>query len=94
MTEHEKNEVELKQERDFYEANKAEYLRLYKGKFVLIRDKELHGSFDSFDAAYNAGVDKFGNAPMLIRRVEEQDPTENIPAYYLGLLHGPLLSGT
>ncbi len=80
--------VDLKVEREFYETNRAEYLRLYQGKFVLIRGQHMHGSFDTFEAAYTAGLDLFGNVPMFIRRVEASDPPINLPSLFLGLLGG------
>ncbi|HWO56413.1 MAG TPA: hypothetical protein VNN55_02480 [bacterium] len=94
MTDHDKTGVDLTEERDFYEANKAEYLRLYNGKYVLIRNKTLHGTFDSFDAAYNQGIDLFGNVPMYIRKVDENDSPAMLPALFLGLLGGHVSTGS
>ncbi|MBI5867243.1 MAG: hypothetical protein HZB43_02965 [candidate division Zixibacteria bacterium] len=88
MTSPEELTADLKVEREYYETNRAEYLKLYQGKFVLIRGQQMHGSFDTFEAAYTAGLDLFGNVPMFIRRVEESDPPVNLPSLFLGLLGG------
>jgi hypothetical protein len=39
------------------------------GRWVLIHDEQLIGDYDSFDAAANDAVSKFGRGPYLIRQV-------------------------
>ena len=77
---------ELKAERDFFEAHRAELLKEHKGKFVLIKDSQLVDTFDTAENAYVAGVQKFGNVPFLIKQVLEKDPVAHIPVLTLGLL--------
>lgn len=79
---------ELRPELDFFQAQKEELLRHFEHKFVLIRGRELHGSFDSFAAAYERGLELFGNVPMLIKRVERDEPPLSFPALTLGILRG------
>ncbi|TMB39110.1 MAG: hypothetical protein E6J55_23540 [Deltaproteobacteria bacterium] len=76
----------LKQEREFFDAHRAELLKDHKGKFVLIKDSQLVGTFDTAENAYVAGVQKFGNVPFLIKQVLETDPVAHIPVLTLGLL--------
>lgn len=52
-----------------YEAKRVELERHYKGKFVIFHDGEFIGAFDSFDAAADEAVRRFGRGPYLIRQV-------------------------
>lgn len=77
---------ELKTELEFFEAQKGELLLHFEHKFVLVKNQALHGSFDSFKAAYERGLDLFGNVPMLIKRVERDETPLAFPALALGVL--------
>lgn len=74
MTEHKDRNNVLRTELEFYEQNRAEFVKLYLHKYVLIKKQAFHGSFDSFQAACDAGLTKFGNVPMFIRQVATHDP--------------------
>lgn len=78
----------LQQEIAAYESRRAELLRHHAGKFVLIKGDELVGAYDTQEAAYGAGVERFGNQPMLIRQVLPEDQVEFLPA----LMHGVLVA--
>lgn len=39
------------------------------GKWVIIRDEELAGSYDEFQTAASTAVERFGRGPYLLRRV-------------------------
>jgi len=56
-----------------------------EGKFVLVKNRELSGSYDSDVSAYSEGLKKFGNVPLLIVQVSKDEPTAYIPALMLGL---------
>ncbi len=77
----------LEQELAFYETIKEDLLRHHDGKFVLIVGNEQLGVFDNPDDAYNRGIELKGNVPMLIKRVERNEPVEVIPAMVLGLIN-------
>lgn len=77
----------LEKELKFYQAHKEEFLKHYKGKFVLIKDNELVGVFDNDETAFNTGVDKFGVASFLIKQVLKDEEIQKIPALTLGLIH-------
>jgi hypothetical protein len=52
-----------------YEKIRNDLEANFMGKWVLIHDGELIGTFESFDAAANDAVVKFGRGPYLIRQV-------------------------
>ena len=76
----------LQEERAFFDANRDKLLKDHLGKFALIKGSELIGTFDTDDNAYTEGVERFGNASFLVRKIEERDPTAQFPALVFGLL--------
>lgn len=76
----------LSEELSFFEEKRAEWLQLYPGQFVLVKGRELVGTFTTFQEAYAEGVKRFGNVPMLIRQVLPNDPVEQAPALMHGLI--------
>jgi hypothetical protein len=52
-----------------YETMRADLEAHSMGKWVLIRDRQLVGTFESFDSAAIDAVAKFGRGPYLIRQV-------------------------
>jgi hypothetical protein len=80
-------EKTLQAELHFYEKNKQEYLKLYKGQFVLIKDETLLGAFTTDAEAYKAGLEQFGNQPFLIKQVLEDDTKVSYPALTVGVLN-------
>ena len=77
----------LEKEIAFYEKNLENWLSLYQGKFVLVKDEELVGVYDSNEQALTAGASLFGLASYLIRRVEKSKEDIKLPALTLGLLY-------
>ena len=73
--------AELDREIATYDKRKAELERHHKGKWALIRGEELEGVFDTFENAANAGVERFGAGPFLIRKVGA--PAMTLPASIL-----------
>jgi len=91
MGEKMKNEKKiLKKVINFFQKKKEEWLKLYEGKFVVIKDEELLGAYDTEGEAYKNGLDKYGNIPFLIKKVQPEEPAEEIPAYMLGVIGGSL----
>lgn len=78
----------LERELRVYEARRAEFLQHHAGKFVLIKGEEFVGAYDTQEAAYSAGVQRFGNEPMFIRLVAHEDRVEFLPALMHGVLVG------
>jgi hypothetical protein len=82
--------ISLKEELEFFESMRAEWVGSYRDRFVLIKGKDLVGVFDTFGDAYRIGVEKFGNHPFLIKRVTEEEQIEKFPALTLGIVHANL----
>jgi hypothetical protein len=61
-----------------FEAMKEELLTHHDGKFVVIKDGQLVGAYDTFSNAAKSAVKAFGRGPYLIRQVGS--PTLAIPA--------------
>jgi len=76
----------LETELAYFEENRAELLARYLGKFVLVKGTKLVGTFDSAEAAYDAGVSAFGLESFLIREVELVETVASIPGLYAGVL--------
>jgi hypothetical protein len=78
----------LEKEVAYFAAHKDEWLQSYEGLFVLVKDEELVGAYASEEEAYRSGLERFGNAPFLIKRVTKEDEeTAHFPALVLGLLN-------
>ncbi|MEW6251639.1 MAG: hypothetical protein AB1716_13415 [Planctomycetota bacterium] len=77
----------LDQEIAFYRAHFGEWLRDHAGQYVLIKGSQFsfHGSDEE---AYEAAVDKYGAADVLIKQVLPSDPVDGSLALLYGLLNG------
>ena len=77
----------LVEEIQFYEENKDRFLREHTNRHLLIKGRELIGSFTTRDQAVGEGVRRFGPGPFLVLLSgEESVPTASAPALTLGLL--------
>lgn len=61
-----------------YDEMKAHLERNHMGKFVVVHDAHLIGSWDTLDAAAQEAVRRFGKGPYLIRRAG--DTPQRLPA--------------
>jgi hypothetical protein len=77
----------LQTELEYFQQHKQEYLKLYKGQFVLIKGTEFAGAFTTEAEAYKAGLEKFGNTPFFIKQVLDRDETASYPALAAGVLN-------
>ncbi len=77
----------LQTELEYFQKHKQEYQKLYKGQFVLIKGETFAGAFTTDAEAYQAGLEKFGNEPFLIKQVLDSDDTIFYPALTVGMLH-------
>ena len=82
-----KEQTPLQTELEYFEKNKQEYLKLYKGQFVLIKGNKFAGAFTTDAEAYRAGLEKFGNEPFLIKQVLDEDEIISFPALTAGMLN-------
>ncbi len=78
----------LETEIAFFDKQKPELVEKYLGRFVLIRDSELIGVFNTIQEAIAAGARQFGLSSFLVREVKLEAEAELfIPALSLGLLN-------
>jgi hypothetical protein len=70
--------ADLKEEIAAYDAMRADLEAKSLGRWVLVHDRELIGTYDSFDDAAKEAVHKFGRGPYLIRQVGA--PPISLPA--------------
>jgi hypothetical protein len=80
----------LEKELALYAQIKADLLKNHAGKFVLIKDEDFIGAYDSAENAYGEGVKRFGRGPFLVKKVTEQDEVYRNQALSLGLMHARL----
>lgn len=80
----------LAEERRYFSEIRADLLKTSEGKFALVKGRALLGTFDTRQAAYEYGLGKLGNAPMLIAPVTTEEPIARFPALHLGLVHAHL----
>lgn len=59
----------LERERQVYEAHLEEWRRSHLGKFVLIKDEDVLGFFDSVEAAFNEGTARFRLEPFFVKQI-------------------------
>ena len=77
----------LETEITYFEEHKAEWLKVYKTQFALIKDRELLGTFTTHDEAYQEGINKLGNQPFLIKQVIEEEELVQFPALTVGVIN-------
>jgi hypothetical protein len=70
--------AELKDEIAAYETMRADLEASHLGKFVVVHNRTLVGTYDSFDAAAREAVHRFGRGPYLIRQIGS--PPITLPA--------------
>ena len=80
----------LETEINYFEAHKNEWLEHHENKYALVKGEELVGTFDTMEQAYLIGVERFGNEPFLIRKIQLEQPVEHLPALTLGIIHANL----
>lgn len=68
---------QLQDELETFEKRKGELLANSRGKFVLIKDKETIGVFETETDAVNQGFRKFKNSPFLVKQILDAEPDYN-----------------
>ena len=76
----------LDTEREFFEKHRDDLLREYPGKFVVVKESQVLGGFDTIQDALGAGARQFGMTSFLVRRTDERPEDVSIPALSLGVL--------
>lgn len=80
----------LEKELALFEAKKADLLQAHPGKFALIHGDEFVDAFDTAENAYDAGVQKFGKEPFLVKRISPEPEVYRNQALMLGLMNARL----
>jgi hypothetical protein len=75
----------LEQEFEYFNANRQELLKHHENQFVLIKGNEKIGAYTTEAEAYKAGIEKFGNVPLLIKQVLREEKPVYIPILNLGI---------
>lgn len=75
----------LERENDHYTQIKEYLLKHHEGKVALIYESDLIGVWDTREAAYSVGIERFGNVPFLIKPILKQDRVESIPVLLPGV---------
>ncbi|MBA3828433.1 MAG: hypothetical protein H0X33_05810 [Taibaiella sp.] len=57
----------------FYKVKKKELQELYPGKFLVIKDGEVEGAYDTHAKAYEAGRIKYEVGSFLIQMVASKE---------------------
>jgi len=69
----------LKENFDYVNESLSELLNLYRNKFILVVDKKVIGSYDTYESAAEAGVKTFGiNGDFLVYEIFENEPVNFI----------------
>ncbi|MCX5973336.1 MAG: hypothetical protein NTU59_01425 [Coprothermobacterota bacterium] len=79
--------MELQQELDYFKSIKEDLLKRYEDKFALIKGRELVNTFTTWEEAFNAGIERFGNVPFLIKPIQEEDERIQFPALVVGAIN-------
>ena len=74
----------LQEELETYAAHKDELLSKAKGKFALIKGKEVVDVFDTSQDAIRQGYERFGNVPFLVKEIVEIEVPQNFTSNLLG----------
>jgi hypothetical protein len=69
-----------------FDKHRDDLLRQYPGKFVVIKEQQLLGSYDTIQDALGDGAREFGVVSFLVRRTDEVPEEVSIPALTLGIL--------
>jgi hypothetical protein len=63
----------LEKELAFFDANLIDLLD-NEGKFVVVRDETIDGPYDTYEEALQAGYDRFGLTPFLVKQIHKVEP--------------------
>jgi len=67
----------LEKELATYESHKEELLKTGKGKYALIKDDKVVGTFDTASDAVHQGYESFGLTAFLVKEIVEVDTPQN-----------------
>lgn len=65
--------MQLKKEYEIYKANLQKMFNDHPNEFVLIKGDKIIDYFKSYEDGLKIGLDKFGNVPFLIKKIEKDE---------------------
>lgn len=65
----------LEHEMATYQAHLLELLA-NEGKYAVVRGEEIAGAYDSYDDALQAGYDRYGLVPFLVKKISRVEPIQ------------------
>ena len=69
------NTEKLEKNRAYVKSEFAKLSALYTNKYILVHNQEVVGSFDSYEAAADQGVNNYGiEGDFLIHYITESEP--------------------
>jgi hypothetical protein len=80
--------AELHDEIAAYEAMHADLEAAHLGEWALVHDRQLIGTYGSFDKAAREAVRKFGRGPYLIRQIGSAPISLPASVLYHPIPHG------
>jgi hypothetical protein len=72
----------LTDEINAYEAARSDLESKYLGRWILMHERQLVGTYDCFENAADQAVRRFGRGPYLIRQVGAQSVTLPVSVLY------------
>lgn len=65
--------MKLKKEYETYKANLEKMFSEHPHEFVLIKEDKIIDFFKSYEDALKIGLEKFGNVPFLVKKIEKEE---------------------
>lgn len=79
----------ISKDRKWFNDNLASLLTEHRGKWAVVFECSLVGTFDSMDEAYNTGVSTTGSEKILVVRItDKEEPFNPSVNLMLGFLNG------
>ena len=73
--------MSVSDEASWFNSNRAFIATQYSGKWVLVKDKKIQGSYPDYASAFQAGVQMFGaNSGFLVEQALAQAPVHQVRA--------------
>ena len=73
-------------ERAFWQERRETLAKGRAGKFLLIKGEAVHGVYDTYDSAVDAGIQLFGRGPFWVCSVDQPEPDPLVvPVLALGV---------
>jgi hypothetical protein len=80
-------DTDIDTELEAFEAQLEELLAEHEGKFALVKNGNVIGTFDGEGDAYTEGVKLFGDDVFLVRQILSTKTLESLPALFSGVVN-------